>query len=90
MPGPVSCASAALGIVLQCKVVLPTTDPTGLPIRLPPAGEHSGIQGGGSRATTGAATARSGAAAARTATSQGALVNLTHIRQRCVGAGVES
>lgn len=44
------------------------------------ADEHSGIQGGGSAATT--EVARSGAAAARTATSRGALVNLSHIRQR--------
>jgi hypothetical protein len=51
-----------------------------------PAGEHSGVQGGASGATTtAAAAARSRAAAARTATSQGALVNLQHIRQRWVG-----
>lgn len=48
------------------------------------AGEHSGVQGGGSGATT-AGGALPGAAAARTATSRGNLFNLNHIRQRCAG-----
>jgi hypothetical protein len=45
-------------------------------------GEHSGVHGGASGATTAGAAARSGAAAARTATSGDDLINLSHIRQR--------
>lgn len=54
------------------------------------AGEHSGIQGGGTERGGGAGTAvgsamarsASGAAAALTSTSRDALVNLKHIKHR--------